>query len=214
MSRPAAGDRPSDPAGVSAWLEDSGVAAVALGFVDPSAIVRVKTVPIERFADVASSGVGLSTLFNVAISNDRFALLPGYIDGPSGDLRLRPDPAATVPLAAMPGWAWAPVDQYTKEGEPFPGCPRTFARRMADASAARGLSLRAAFEFEFSVGVRRDDGEFQPAHEGPGYSDIALVRNHGFAFDLLDAIRTQGLDPQQLHPEYANGQFELSIAPR
>ena len=80
MTRPAERDRPSDPAEVSAWLEDAGVAAVALGFVDSSAIVRVKSVPIERFADVVSSGVGLSTLFNVAISNDEFALTPGLID--------------------------------------------------------------------------------------------------------------------------------------
>lgn len=190
------------------------MAAVVLGFVDPSAIVRVKTVPIARFAQVASSGVGLSTLFNVAMSNDQFALLPGYIDGPSGDLRLRPDPAATVPLAAMPGWAWAPVDQYTQAGEPYPGCPRAFARRMTDAYSDRGLSVQAVFEFEFSVGLHRDDGEFQPAHEGPGYSDIALVRNHDFALDLLTAMEAQGLQLQQLHPEYADGQFEISIAPR
>ena len=213
MSRPAERDRPTDAAGVAAWLGEAGVAAVALGFVDPSAIVRVKTVPIARFVEVATSGVGLSTLFNAAMSNDQFALLPGYIDGPSGDLRLRPDPAATVPLAAMPGWAWAPVDQYTQEGEPYSACPRAFARRMADAYARRGLSVSAAFEFEFSVGVRRDDGKFQPAHEGPGYSDIALIRNHEFALDLLVAIQAQGLHPQQLHPEYADGQFELSIAP-
>jgi glutamine synthetase len=214
VSRSVERDRPTDAAGVSAWLEEAGVAAVALGFVDPSAIVRVKTVPIARFSDVASSGVGLSTLFNAAISNDEFALSPGFIDGPSGDLRLRPDPAATVPLAAMPGWAWAPIDQYTQDGEPYPACPRAFARRMADALADRGLSVSAAFEFEFSVGLRREDGEFQPAHEGPGYSDIALVRNHEFVLDLLIAIQSQGLDPQQLHPEYADGQFELSIGPR
>ena len=199
---------------MQAWLDEAGVAAVALGFVDPSAIVRVKTVPIARFAQVASSGVGLSTLFNVAMSNDQFALLPGYIDGPSGDLRLRPDPAATVPLAAMPGWAWAPVDQYTQEGEPYPGCPRAFARRMVEAFTARGLSVQAVFEFEFSVGGQGDDGGFVPAHEGPGYSDIALVRNHDFALDLLTAMETQGLDLQQIHPEYADGQFEMSIAPR
>lgn len=190
------------------------MAAVALGFVDPSTIVRVKTVPVARFAQVVSSGAGLSTLFNVATSNDQFALLPGYIDGPSGDLRLRPDPAATVPLAAMPGWAWAPVDQYTQEGAPYPGCPRAFARRMADAFTQRGLSVQAVFEFEFSVGVRTDDGDFVPAHQGPGYSDIALVRNHDFALDLLTAMQAQGLDLQQLHPEYADGQFEMSIAPR
>jgi glutamine synthetase len=209
-----AGDRPTEAGEVQAWLEESGVAAVVLGFVDPSTIVRVKTVPVGRYEQVASTGVGLSTLFNAAMSNDEFALLSGYIDGPSGDLRLRPDPAATVPLAAMPGWAWAPVDQYTQEGAPYPGCPRAFARRMAAAFTDRGLSVRAVFEFEFSVGTRDAGGDFVPAHEGPGYSDIALVRNHDFALDLLRAMEAQGLGLQQLHPEYADGQFEMSIAPR
>ncbi len=207
-------DRPIDAAGVQAWLHESGVAAVVLGFVDPSTIVRAKTVPVARFAEAASSGVGLSTLFNVATSNDQFALLPGYIDGPSGDLRLRPDPAATVPLAAMPGWAWAPVDQYTQAGEPYPACPRAFARRMAESFGERGLSIRAVFEFEFSVGMKDGDDALVPAHEGPGYSDIALVRNHEFALELIVAMEAQGLDLQQFHAEYADGQFEMSIAPR
>ena len=70
---------------------------------------------------------------------DDFALLDGYIDGPSGDVRLRADAGATVPLAALPGWAWAPVDQRTKEGDAYPGCPRTFARRMADAAAEKRI---------------------------------------------------------------------------
>jgi glutamine synthetase len=190
------------------------VQAVMVPFVDPSMIVRTKTIPLERFERVAEAGVGLSTLFNVAMSNDEFALADGYIDGPSGDLRLVPDPSATVPLAAMPGWAWAPVDQRSQDGSPYPGCPRSFARHQAEAFTSRGLSLRVAFEFEFSVGTPALDGSFIPAHEGPGYSDIALVRNHDFALDLLTTAHAQGLDVQQLHPEYGDGQFEMSIAPR
>jgi glutamine synthetase len=210
----AESSRPADAEGVARWLRDAGVSVVALPFVDPSAIVRVKTIPVDRFPQVAEHGVGLSTLFNVAMSNDQFALRAGFIDGPSGDLRLRPDPAAVVPLAAMPGWAWAPVDQYTQEGEPYAGCPRAFARRMATGFGTRGLSVRAAFEFEFSMGLRWGDGSFEPAHTGPGYSDIALVANHPFTLDLMTTMGAQGLEVQQFHPEYADGQFELSIAPR
>ncbi len=199
---------------VAESLRDQGVAAVALGFVDPSAIVRVKCVPLARFPHAAMSGVGLSTLFNVAMSNDHFAYHPGYIDGPSGDLRLRADPAATVAMAAMPGWAWAPIDQYTQEGEPFAACPRGFLRRMVERLEALGLRVSAAYEFEFSVGTASGDDGFEPAHQGPGYSDIALVANHGFALDLITTLEAQGLDLQQFHPEYADGQFEISIAPR
>ena len=207
-------DRPTDAEGVAAWLRDAGVSVVALPFVDPAAIVRVKSVPVGRFPAAARHGVGLSTLFNVAMSNDEFALREGFIDGPSGDLRLHPDPAAAVPLAAMPGWAWAPVDQRTQEGEPFAACPRSFARRIAERYAERGLSVRAAFEVEFSMGLRKEDDSFEPAHAGPGYSDIALLANHPFALDLITTIDEQGLGLQQFHPEYADGQFEVSIAPR
>ncbi|HZT09614.1 MAG TPA: glutamine synthetase, partial [Actinomycetota bacterium] len=56
--------RPADAAGVARWLRDAGVSVVALPFVDPSAIVRVKTIPVDRFPQVAEHGVGLSTLFN------------------------------------------------------------------------------------------------------------------------------------------------------
>jgi glutamine synthetase len=202
------------PADVAAELRERGVAAVALSFVDSATIARTKCVPIARFPEAAERGIGLSTLFNVAMSDDEFALAPGYIDGPSGDIRLRPDPAATVPIASMPGWAWAPVDQYRQDGTPFPACPRAFARRMLERAAAEGLSVAAAFELEFSLGLRSDDDAFVPAHRGPGYSDIALVENHPFALELITALEAQGLGLQQFHPEYADGQFELSIAPR
>ncbi len=38
-------------------------------------------------------------------------------------------------------------------------------------SACATCRSGAAFEFEFSMGLRRDDGSFEPAHTGPGYSE-------------------------------------------
>jgi glutamine synthetase len=199
---------------VAGRLNEAGVEAVALGFVDPAAIVRVKCVPLRRFPDAAGSGVGLSTVFALAMSNDQFTSAPGYVEGPSGDLRLVPDPDATVPLVAMPGWAWAPVDQYTQEGEIWGACPRSFLRRQIDAYAARGLTVQTTFEYEFSLGRDTEDGGAEPAHRGPGYSDIVLVQHHDLALDLIRAFEAQGLDVAQFHPEYTDGQFEVSLAPR
>ncbi len=141
--------------GSQAWLEEAGVAAVVLGFVDPSAIVRAKMRAdraVRRRSPSRASGCPRCSTWRCRTIGSRCS--PGYIDGPSGDLRLRPDPGATVPLAAMPGWAWAPVDQYTQDGEPFAACPRAFARRMADAFTRAGSArCKAVFEFEFSVGT-------------------------------------------------------------
>lgn len=201
-------------AGVARDLAAAGVSVVALGFVDSAAIVRTKVVPLARYEDAVAEGVGLSPLFDVAMSDDRFATVPGYIDGPSGDTRLRADPEATAPLSAVPGWAWAAVDQYQQDGTPHPACPRSFLRRTVERLADAGIAIRATFELEFSLGLDRGDDGFVPAHRGPGYSDIALAANHAFARDVVDALEAQGLGVRQFHPEYADGQFELSIAPR
>jgi glutamine synthetase len=195
-------------------LAEAGVEAVALAFTDPSSIVRVKCVPLSRYVAAARSGVGISTVFAVALSNDEFTSAPGYVEGPSGDLRLVPDPHATVPLVAMPGWAWAPIEQYTQDGDLWGADPRSFLRRQIDALAAEGLTVQAAFEFEFSLGREGDDGEAIPAHHGPGYSDVVLAQHHELALDLIRTYQAQGFDVQQFHPEYTDGQFEVSVAPQ
>jgi glutamine synthetase len=194
-------------------LAEAGVEAVACGFVDPAAIVRTKCIPLRRLEEAAGTGIGLSTVFALALSNDEFTTAPGYVEGPSGDLRLMPDPSHIVAIDPMPGWAWAPVDQFTQEREPWAGCPRSFLRRAVDDLEGRGLTVRAAFEFEFSFGRDLPDGRVEPAHTGPGYSDVALVQHHDLALDLIRAIERQGVELQQFHPEYTDGQFEISIAP-
>lgn len=195
-------------------LAESGVEAVALAFTDPSSIVRVKCVPLSRYAAAARSGAGLSTVFAVALSNDEFTSAPGFVEGPSGDLRLVPDPDATVPLAAMPGWAWAPVEQFTQDGDVWGACPRSFLRRIVEAYAGEGLTVHAAFEFEFSLGREGDGLDATPAHAGPGYSDVVLAQHHELALDMIRAYQAQHFDVQQFHPEYTDGQFEVSVAPR
>ena len=40
----------------------------------------------------------------------------------------------------------APADRLTQEGEPHPGCQRTFARTGAERARKRGVDLRMAFE--------------------------------------------------------------------
>ena len=199
---------------VAESLRNQGVAAVALGFVDPSAIVRVKCVPLARFPHAATTGVGLSTLFNAAMSNDHFALHPGYIDGPSGDLRLRADPAATVAMAAMPGWAWAPIDQYTKEGEPFAACPRGFLQRTVRRLDALGLSSGGGVRVRVLGGDGGRRRRIRAGAPGTGVQRHRARREPRVRAGPDRTIEAQGLDLQQFHPEYAEGQFELSIAPR
>ena len=199
-------------------LAAAGVEAVALAVVGPDGVTRVKVVPLRRFEEVARSGVGLSTVFSVFLVNDSYTSIPG-IDGPAGDTRLIPDPASTVALAASPGWAIAAVDQRDQEGNTWPPCGRSFARRMLQRLSDTGLELRGAYELEFFLGWRDRTGESDepdpiPSHSGPGYSAPVLADQEPFAGDLIRALEAQGTGVMQFHPEYSTGQFELSIPHR
>src|SRR2546422_5862394 len=149
-------------------LIEQGVKAVAFTNVDNSGITLVKTVPVSLLERATRFGIGLSPIFDVHTVDDNFTSTP-ELGGPVGDLRLMPDTLMLRPLAAQPGWAWAPADQYTQEGEAFPCCQRTFAARMTERLAERGIAMRLAFELEWFVAAV-DGKEAIPIHRGPAYS--------------------------------------------
>ena len=191
-------------------LED-GVRLVALTWVDNAGITRVKAVPPRRLEHAAAWGVGMSPVFDVFVLDDSITT-SAHIGGPGGDLRLHPDLAALTPLAAMPGWAWAPVDRYAQDGSVHPACQRSFARRMVETAAAAGIELRMAVEIEWFVGTEGADGAVVPGCAGPAYGMTRAVELAGYAADVVSALEQQGVEVEQFHPEYAAGQLELSVA--
>jgi glutamine synthetase len=191
-------------------LVQNHVRGVVLSFVDTAGITRIKTVPVARLPRTARWGAGMSTVFDVFLSDDSITSTD-RLGSPDGDLRLVPDLDRLVPLAGQPGWAWAPVDRYTQDGERWPACQRGFARAMTDRAAAAGLTFQMAIEVEWAVG-RGDTDDFVPACSGPAYGMARLVELSDYARDVLAALEDQGIAVDQLHPEYADGQFEVSVA--
>ncbi|MGK5533687.1 glutamine synthetase [Streptomyces sp. URMC 129] len=191
-----------------ARLGAAGVNGVALTWVDNAGITRVKTVPTGRLAQTVERGVGMSPVFDVYLVDDSMTTSP-HIGGPDGDLRLVPDLNRLTALAAQPGWAWAPVDRYEQSRAPYPACQRRFARRQAErALDGHGIELRMGFETEWMV---TRAGE--PAGTGPAYGMARLVELSAYLDEIVAALTAQGIEPLQLHPEYAPGQFEVSVAP-
>jgi glutamine synthetase len=189
-------------------LKQKGVSLIACTFVDNAGVTRVKIIPLRKLESATRTGVGISTLFTVFAIDDHITSSPGF-EGPSGDMRLIPDSQALTPLASAPGWAWAPVDQYDQEGQVLPVCQRSLLKRLVDDAAARGITFKMAFEPEFTL----LDGDGEPAHSGPGYSPWALIPAEEFIRNLVEALEEQGIYPEQIHPEYAMGQYEMSIVP-
>lgn len=195
---------------IAGQLRDDGVRGVVLSYVDTAGLTRIKTVPVARLARAARWGVGMSTVFDVFLSNDLMTST-AELGSPDGDLRLVPDLDRLVTLAAQPGWAWAPVDRYTQAGEVWAACQRSFARKMVDAAAAAGLTFQMAIEVEWALGRGDADG-FVPACTGPAYGMTRLIELSDYVRDLLAALEDQGIQVDQVHPEYSDGQFEVSVA--
>ena len=192
---------------LAADLGARGVRTVALTFVDNAGITRVKAVPVTRLEHAAAWGVGMSPVFDVFLLDDSVTT-SAHIGGPAGDLRLYPVLDRLVPLHAQPGWAWAPAVRLTQEGEPYPGCQRTFAVRMVERGRDAGVDLRMAFEVEWFVGTQ----DLTPASSGPAYGMTRIVELSRYADDLLAALAAQDVPVEQFHPEYAPGQLEVSVA--
>ncbi|KUO06286.1 glutamine synthetase family protein [Streptomyces caeruleatus] len=216
LADPVPGGRPGDverAGALSGELSGRGVHGIVLAYVDTAGVGRVKTIPTAKLASAAAWGVGMSPVFDTFLANDSI-VTTDVLGSPDGDLRLYPDLDPLVELSAQPGWAWAPVDRISQEGERHPACSRTFLRRTVREAAERhGITFRASIEIEWAVarppGV---DGEFVPAVTGPAYGATRQVELSDCAADLLAALARQGVEVDQLHPEYAAGQFELSVA--
>ncbi|WP_210588607.1 glutamine synthetase family protein [Streptomyces sp. GESEQ-35] len=215
LADPVPGGRPGDverARALSEELSGRGVHGIVLAYVDTAGIGRVKAVPTAKLASAAAWGVGMSPVFDTFLADDSI-VSTDVLGSPDGDLRLYPDLDQLVALAGQPGWAWAPVDRITQDGERHPGCSRTFLRRIvADAAGRHGVTFRAAIEIEWAVGRGPTaDGEFVPAVSGPAYGAVRQVELSDYTADLLAACAAQGVDVEQVHPEYAAGQFEISV---
>ncbi|WP_214410033.1 glutamine synthetase family protein [Sphaerisporangium fuscum] len=191
-------------------LAAADVTAVALTWVDTSGVTRVKAVPLPRLAHAAAWGVGASPVFDAFLLDD--SIVSGrFAGGPVGDLRLYPDLDRLAVLTALPGWAWAPADRYDQDGEPHPLDARHLARREVGRLAAEGFSVRASFEVEWAASVGGGD-EFVPACAGPAYGMTRLTERSGYLLDVVRALTAAGVPVEQIHPEYAAGQYEISVA--
>jgi glutamine synthetase len=191
-------------------LRESGAVAVAVTFVDTGGVARMKGVPVDRLPDLAAWGVGYSPAFDWFRPDDWVAA-PEDGRGPVGDLRMHPDLDRVAELSAQPGWVWSPGERWTQDGEPHPVCSRIALRRLLDELATAGLSARVAFEIEWVVS-RGEGAVFDPAGVGPAYGMTRVVELSDYLRDLLLALDAAGVTVRQLHPEYAPGQFELSVS--
>lgn len=189
------------------------VRALLVSHIDNAGIARIKLLPASRIAGAARKGATMSLSVGMLLSiDDHVTSIPG-IDASVGDLRAIPDMSALAVLDPKRGLAWAPADLHALDGSTHRSCQRSLLRATSARAIAMGLDFAVGIELEFSL-FSGTKAEPQVVHTGPGYGALPFYELEAYHLDLLAALEQAGVPAEQLHPEYGNGQMELSLAPR
>jgi glutamine synthetase len=172
------------------------------------AVIRGKACHAEFLASYLASGVGLTVAMQSFNVLDQ--LVPEGSFGPVGEIRLRADPDTLAVLPYAPKSARLLCDMVTLDGEPWAACPRTFLKRMIERARAQGFVLKAAFENEFTL-ARAEGTQFVPLDRSPCFSTIGLDSSAAVLTDVVEALLSQDVHPEQCYAELGPGQQELPV---
>lgn len=177
-------------------------------YCDNGNIIRGKAAHLSNLADCLDAGIGLTVAMQGFALTEHIA--PGSALGAVGEIRLVPDPETFAPLPFAPGQAHMLCDMQTLDGQPWENCPRAFLKRMAARAAEQGITVRAAFEYEFYL-AREVDGRMVPADDSLCFSTDGMNRQQAVVLEIIDTLAALGLEPRQYYPELGPAQQELSI---
>ena len=152
---------------LAAALDEDGVDGVALSYVDNAGVTRVKAVPVARLPHAAALGRRHVAGVRRVLRRRQHHVGPARRRARLATCGCTRTSTGSSRLAAQPGWAWAPVDRFTQDGEEHPGCQRSFARQAAAEAADDGLDVKMGFEVEWVVGTDAG-GEFRAGVQRSG----------------------------------------------
>src|SRR5256885_4629500 len=188
--------------------QERGVQLVRFLYCDNGGVIRGKSTHVGALARRMQSGIGLVKGMQSFTSLD--SLAPDATYGPVGEIRLVPDPETFVVLPYAPRSGQMVVNMVELDHSPWALDPRAFLQRMVARAAEAGLAFDAAFENEFYLAYRTDDG-YVPVDRSLCFSAIGMESTEDVIQDIIAALTDQGLTVELSHPELGHGQQELSI---
>ncbi len=186
-------------------VNEDGVKFVSLQFTDVTGAVKSVDMPISGLAEALEDGVWFD-----GSSVEGFA----RIQESDMHLRLDPDTYAVLPWSSVERRrARIFCDIYMPDDKPFEGDPRGVLKRLMAKIAERGWTYNIGPEPEFFLFKGENGHGVHPVpHDTGGYFDFS-------AFDeavrvrsqLMEALRSMGLEVEVGHHEVALGQHEIDF---
>lgn len=190
-------------------IRSDNVRFVRFLYCDTSGIIRGKAVHMEKLVERVRGGIGLTVAMPAMNMLDQLQAVDGL--GPVGEVRLVPDIDTFTRLPYAPDSAAMMANMVTLDHEPWGACPRGFLERMIERAQKAGVAIEAAFEPEWTLAVRRDDGSYVPADQSLCFSSIGWETSVNVINDIVAALEVQGMPVEQFYPELGHGQQELTI---
>ena len=171
-------------------------------------VIRGKACHTQFLPSYLRSGIGLTVAMQSFNMLDQ--LVPEGSFGPVGEIRLVPDLETFALLPYTPKSARLLCDMQTLDGEPWGACPRSFLKRMIERARSAGVTLKAAFENEFTL-ARREGEQYVPIDRSPCFSTIGMDSAGPVMVEIVEALMAQGVYPEQYYAELGPGQQELPV---
>ena len=186
------------------FLADNGVKYVLAQFVDIHGAAKAKSVPVDHFEEILTTGAGFAGFAIWGMGIDPHG--PDYMA--VGDL----DTLSLVPW--QPGYARIVCDGHV-HAKPWDIDARVTLKRLLKRLEAKGLTFYTGLEPEFSLLKRTAEGKIVPCDDSdtlakPCYDYKGLSRARAFLEKLTDSMKAVGIDVYQIDHEDANGQFEIN----
>jgi glutamine synthetase len=201
----------SDSTTILSRLREGNVRFVRVVWCDNGNVIRGKAIHIDALARQLADGacgVGLSAA-QQAIPVVADAVAPGSGLGPVGEVWLVPDWGTVHLLPYAPGQARV-MGEMVQAGQPWPWCSRQFLKRMVERAAEQGFVIKAAFEPEFYL-LQRGENGILPADTTPFAATLAMDVQQAVVMAIADALTAQNLAVEQYYPESGPGQQEISV---
>jgi glutamine synthetase len=187
-------------------VKEDGVKFISLQFTDVTGAVKSVDMPVSGLDGALEDGVWFD-----GSSVEGFA----RIQESDMHLRLDPDTYAVLPWSSQERRrARIFCDIFMPDGKPFEGDPRGVLKRLMAKIAERGWTYNIGPEPEFFLFKTGGNGHgVHPVpHDVGGYFDFsAFDEATRVRTELMDALRSMGLEVEVGHHEVALGQHEIDF---
>ncbi|HEY3475361.1 MAG TPA: glutamine synthetase family protein, partial [Anaerolineales bacterium] len=186
-------------------VKEDGVKFISLQFTDVTGAVKSVDMPLGGLEGALEDGVWFD-----GSSVEGFA----RIQESDMHLRLDPDTYAVLPWSSLERRrARIFCDIFLPDGKPFEGDPRGVLKRLMAKIAERGWTYNIGPEPEFFLFKAGNGHGVHPVpHDVGGYFDFsAFDEAVRVRTELMDALRSMGLEVEVGHHEVALGQHEIDF---